>query len=93
VTKDFSGASDTLTRCNAFVKDKAAMADKPALLFKIASGFAHLYNGQDNVDQSLKYLEHAIDYANQQDQLSGHDPLVLMPAETFLNTANALNYL
>ena len=63
----------------------------PNLLYKISYRFAELANSLGDAQESLQYLRQAIAYAEDYDK-SNKDPLLLMPAETYLNAAIAYQY-
>ena len=63
----------------------------PNLQYKISYRFAELANSQGDANESLTYLKQAITYAEDYEKLN-KDPLLLMPAETYLNSAIAYQF-
>ena len=63
----------------------------PNLLYKISYRFAELANSQGDATESLQYLQKAMSYAEEYER-SSNDPLLIMPAETYLNAAIAYQY-
>jgi len=83
-------AGKVLEECVRVLKSEVR-ANYPRLLYKINYRLAELQNSKGLHQESLVYLRQAIVMAEEQESMDG-DPLTCMPAETYLNTAIALQY-
>ena len=86
----FEEAREALHQWMAFLREDGD--NEPMAKFKLFNAFACLENSDKNVAESLVWLEQAIE-CNTRNNLAGCDPLEARPAETYLNAANAAEFL
>ena len=88
--QEHASAKEVLQQADQVLRSQISKRH-PNLQYKISYRFAELANAQGDANESLTYLKQAITYAEDYEKLN-KDPLLLMPAETYLNTAIAQQY-
>lgn len=88
--QETAAAKEVLQQADQVLRSKISKRH-PNLQYKISYRFAELANSLGDANESLTYLKQAITYAEDYEKLN-KDPLLLMPAETYLNTAIALQF-